>query len=88
MFGQLADPDGPNNPLSQVLYGLALRHGWGIDENPTEAMRYLQAAAKNSAAVEVEALRAGMKKGGTAKGELVLAMYEVGLFPFGRVESS
>ena len=77
MFGRLADPDGPNNPLSQVLYGLALRHGWGIGENPAEAMRYLQAAAKNSAAVEVEALRAGMKKGGTAKGELVLAMYEV-----------
>jgi hypothetical protein len=25
MFGQLADPNGANNPLSQVLYGLALR---------------------------------------------------------------
>jgi hypothetical protein len=25
MFGQLADPDGANNALSQVLYGLALR---------------------------------------------------------------
>lgn len=25
MFGRLADPDGPNNALSQVLYGLALR---------------------------------------------------------------
>jgi len=25
MFGKLADPDGPNNALSQVLYGLALR---------------------------------------------------------------
>lgn len=81
MFGRLADPAGPNNPLSQVLYGLALRHGWGIEENPAEAMRYLQAAAKNSAAVEDEALRAGMKKGGTAKGELVLALYEVRYLP-------
>lgn len=26
LFGQLADPDGANNPLSQVLYGLALRY--------------------------------------------------------------
>lgn len=26
MFGRLADPSGPNNPLSQVLYGLALRY--------------------------------------------------------------
>lgn len=25
MFGTLADPDGANNALSQVLYGLALR---------------------------------------------------------------
>jgi hypothetical protein len=25
MFSQLADPNGHNNPLSQVLYGLALR---------------------------------------------------------------
>lgn len=25
LFGQLADPNGANNPLSQVLYGLALR---------------------------------------------------------------
>lgn len=26
MFGKLADPKGPNNALSQVLYGLALRY--------------------------------------------------------------
>lgn len=26
MFGQLANPDGANNALSQVLYGLALRY--------------------------------------------------------------
>lgn len=25
LFGTLADPNGANNPLSQVLYGLALR---------------------------------------------------------------
>lgn len=26
MFGKLADPNGANNALSQVLYGLALRY--------------------------------------------------------------
>jgi hypothetical protein len=26
IFGRLADPNGANNPLSQVLYGLALRY--------------------------------------------------------------
>jgi TPR repeat protein len=34
-------------------------------------------AANNSAEVEKLALGAGMKKGGSAKGELVLAMYEL-----------
>ncbi|KAF7714372.1 Uncharacterized protein PECH_001938 [Penicillium ucsense] len=77
MFGQLADPNGHNNALSQVLYGLALRHGWGCTKDETRAVEYLSAAATNSAAVESEALRAGMKKGGNAKGELVLAIFEL-----------
>lgn len=42
------------------------------------ALTYLQAAARNSAAVEEQALAAGMKKGGSAKGELVLAIFELG----------
>ncbi|KAJ5210020.1 Tetratricopeptide-like helical [Penicillium cf. griseofulvum] len=77
MFGQLADPNGANNPLSQVLYGLALRHGWGCPVDTPRAVTYLSAAASNSAAVEAEALRAGVSKGGSAKGELVLAMFEL-----------
>ncbi|KAJ5520887.1 Tetratricopeptide-like helical [Penicillium fimorum] len=77
MFGQLADPNGANNPLSQVLYGLALRHGWGCSVDTPRAVTYLSAAASNSAAVEAEALRAGVNKGGSAKGELVLAMFEL-----------
>ncbi|KAJ5630405.1 uncharacterized protein N7484_010505 [Penicillium longicatenatum] len=77
MFGQLANPNGANNPLSQVLYGLALRHGWGCIKDEAQAVTYLSAAASNSAAVEAEALRAGIKKGGAAKGELVLAIFEL-----------
>lgn len=41
------------------------------------AVQYLSAAASNSASIEEEALRAGMVKGGAAKGELVLAIYEL-----------
>ncbi|CRG91654.1 hypothetical protein PISL3812_08704 [Talaromyces islandicus] len=78
MFGALADFNGANNALAQVLYGLALRHGWGCEQDPTKAITYLSAAASNSAAVEEEALRAGVKRGGAAKGELVLAMFELG----------
>lgn len=77
MFGRLADPKGANNALSQVLYGLALRHGWGIPPEPEQAIHYLSLAASNSAAVEQAALAAGMTKGGAAKGELVLAIFEL-----------
>ncbi|KAI1816492.1 HCP-like protein [Poronia punctata] len=77
LFGRLADPYGANNPLSQVLYGLALRHGWGCEPDPARAVTYLSAAASNSATVETAALKAGIKKGGPAKGELVLAIFEL-----------
>jgi len=77
MFGRLADPNGENNALSQVLYGLALRHGWGCTPDPAEAVKYLSAAASNAASVEDLALQAGWKKGGAAKGELVLAIFEL-----------
>ncbi|KAK8055539.1 hypothetical protein PG993_000766 [Apiospora rasikravindrae] len=76
-FGILADPNGANNPLSQVLYGLALRHGWGCTPDPERAITFLSAAASNAALVENLALQAGMKKGGAAKGELVLAIFEL-----------
>ncbi|KAJ9137948.1 Protein DSF2 [Pleurostoma richardsiae] len=77
LFGRLADPKGANNPLSQVLYGLALRHGWGCEPDPEGAVGYLSAAASNAATVESMALQAGVKKGGAAKGELVLAIFEL-----------
>ncbi|PYH81671.1 HCP-like protein [Aspergillus uvarum CBS 121591] len=77
MFGRLADPEGANNALSQVLYGLALRHGWGCAPDQDKAITYLSAAAANSASVESEALQAGIKKGGAAKGELTLAIFEL-----------
>ncbi|KAL4890605.1 hypothetical protein BDV59DRAFT_92077 [Aspergillus ambiguus] len=78
MFRRLADPHGANNALSQVLYGLALRHGWGCPQDSSQAITYLTAAAANSASIESQALQAGMKKGGAAKGELVLAIFELG----------
>ena len=73
MFGRLAE----GNAMAQILYGLALRHGWGIQPDPPRAIQYLSAAAASSASVESAALSSGMKKGGAAKGELVLAIYEL-----------
>ena len=40
-------------------------------------MTFLSAAASNAADVEQLALQAGLKKGGAAKGELVLAIFEL-----------
>ena len=74
MFRQLAEQ---GNVLSQVLYGLSLRHGWGCMPDPAKAVTFLSAAASNSAEIEAQALQAGMKKGGAAKGELVLAIFEL-----------
>lgn len=40
-------------------------------------MAYLSAAASNAASIENLALQAGRKGGGAAKGELVLAIFEL-----------
>ena len=78
IFSTLAHPIGANNPLAQVLYGLALRHGWGVPPDPSLAVHYLSLAASSSASIESLALRSGMKRGGAAKGELTLAIFELG----------
>lgn len=53
------------------------RHGWGCQPDQAGAVRHLTAAASNAASVEQLALQAGLKKGGAAKGELVLAIFEL-----------
>jgi TPR repeat protein len=53
------------------------RHGWGCEPDPSRAVSYLSAAASNAASVESMALKAGLKKGGAAKGELILAIFEL-----------
>jgi TPR repeat protein len=54
-----------------------LRHGWGIPPEPDKAIHFLSLAASNSASIEEQALASGVKKGGAAKGELVLAIFEL-----------
>lgn len=53
------------------------RHGWGITPSADAAIHYLSLAASNSAAIESAALSSGSKAGGDAKGELVLAIFEL-----------
>ncbi|KAG0286790.1 hypothetical protein BGZ96_009176 [Linnemannia gamsii] len=35
-----------DNPVGQLMYGLSLRHGWGCEPNPKDAIFYLQRAAE------------------------------------------
>jgi len=63
---------------TQRLLTCTNRHGWGCAPNLEKAVQYLSRAASNSAEVERLALNAGIKKGGAAKGELVLAIFELG----------
>jgi hypothetical protein len=44
----------------------------------SKAVVYLKAAAENAATAEDDALAAGLTKGGNLKGELTLAIFELG----------
>ncbi|KAF2151335.1 HCP-like protein [Myriangium duriaei CBS 260.36] len=66
LFGELARPSAANSPLAQVLYGLALRHGWGIAIDTPAALQFFSLAA------------AGAAKQPAAKAELILALFELG----------
>lgn len=70
------DPHVALNVKSLITCGFG-RHGWGCEPDPEKAVTYLSQAASNSAEIETMALQAGMKKGGAAKGELVLAIFEL-----------
>jgi len=76
LFATLADGQSPSSTLAQVLYGLALRHGWGITPNAPLALHYLRMAASSAAEIESAALSTS-RAGGSAKGELVLAIFEL-----------
>ena len=71
MLGRLA----PRNVLAQVLFGLAQRHGWGVEVDAAAGLRSLERAAARAAEMETAAETGG--PAGPARGELVLAIYEL-----------
>lgn len=74
LFRQLAD----SVPVAQVLYGLALRHGWGCDKDPEKAFAMLERAAKHSAQDMEAGLGQDKNSQVQVRGEMVLAIYELG----------
>jgi len=58
-----------------LMWGLALRHGWGCDKDEKQGFKWLRKAAE-SAVVDLETARGGMDSG-AVQSELVFAIYEV-----------
>ncbi|KAI7906209.1 uncharacterized protein BX663DRAFT_255852 [Cokeromyces recurvatus] len=61
-------------PIAMFLYGVSLRHGWGCKKNEHLAFQYLQKAAEHA----VEDLSHTVNTS-AAKGELIMAIYELGV---------
>lgn len=58
------------------MWGLTLRHGWGVAKSEPQGFKWLKKAAE-IAVGDLESARGGMDVKGV-KDELVLAIYEVG----------
>ncbi|KAI9496173.1 hypothetical protein BDB00DRAFT_726225, partial [Zychaea mexicana] len=59
------------------LYGVSLRHGWGCKRNESTAFQYLQKAAEH-AVMDLNSLSSTVITS-AAKGELIMAIYELGV---------
>lgn len=65
--------------VGMLMYGLALRHGWGCKKNEALGFKWVRKAAE-SAVEDLEKLRTGQVDADSrsVQAELVLAIYEVG----------
>ncbi|KAF9106416.1 hypothetical protein BGX29_009572 [Mortierella sp. GBA35] len=64
------------DPVGMLMFGLSVRHGWGCASNRQLAFQYLQKSAEHA----VGDLKSRDSFASTAaKGELVLAIYELGI---------
>ncbi|RHZ75343.1 hypothetical protein Glove_216g10 [Diversispora epigaea] len=66
-----------DNAIGIVLYGIALRHGWGCKPNARMAFEYLQMAAESAMNI-INNINKTLSMS-SFKGELVLAIYELGV---------
>ncbi|KAI8368215.1 uncharacterized protein BYT42DRAFT_122697 [Radiomyces spectabilis] len=74
LFRQAANQ---NFPMALFLYGVSLRHGWGCKKSEHLAFQYLQKAAEH-AVMDLEGLSNTVNTS-AAKGELIMAIYELGV---------
>ncbi|ORZ28935.1 hypothetical protein BCR41DRAFT_376284 [Lobosporangium transversale] len=64
------------DPVGMLMYGLSVRHGWGCTANRVLAFQYLQKSAEHAVG---DLHSRDSFASSAAKGELVLAIYELGI---------
>ncbi|KAJ6573839.1 HCP-like protein [Mycena vulgaris] len=64
--------------VGMLMWGLALRHGWGCAKNEKQGFKWLRRAAENAVGDLESARTGGAIDAGAVQTELVLAIYEVG----------
>ncbi|TCD60793.1 hypothetical protein EIP91_009506 [Steccherinum ochraceum] len=63
--------------VGMLMWGLTLRHGWGVPPNEEKGFKWLRKAAEDAVS-DLESAQAGMSDTSAIKSELVIAIYEVG----------
>ncbi len=66
------------HPTGCLLYGLALRHGWGCRANSQLSLTYLRQAAETKP-TPINVCSVSAAGGGLSNAELALAVYELGV---------
>ncbi|KAF8196904.1 hypothetical protein K438DRAFT_1585443 [Mycena galopus ATCC 62051] len=64
--------------VGMLMWGLALRHGWGCTKNEKQGFKWLRRAAESAVSDLESARTGGAIDQGAVQTELVLAIYEVG----------
>ncbi|KAJ9615499.1 hypothetical protein H2200_001574 [Cladophialophora chaetospira] len=75
LFEQLANA---TNPSAQMVYALALRHGWGCNPDPDRGVKYFASAAYQCATAKITDTGQGQLVGAAMKEELRLSIFELG----------
>jgi TPR repeat protein len=66
------------DPTGMLLYGLAVRHGWGVGKNPEEAVQWLRKAMESTVAADGSLLQE-YRDNNTKRSQAGLAFYELGM---------
>jgi TPR repeat protein len=65
------------SPVGLLLYGIALRHGWGVKEDQNSAFYYLQKAAE-LAVIDINSEQKELSYKEALKPELAVTLFELG----------